>query len=209
MFIRRRFSPPSSCTIEDGAAVPGGGGVASPTAATEGQPQAAGAGPPPAPQPSVEQPPAAGVTEVDPSVIKIDPDKWIDPDKVEPPAKPVGEPAPPEAQADPGKRLEQVEARMKAAETAMRSEVLERLGVKDKFRAYAPAADPFTQQGKSALEKWAQANPELCHSAIQGPPPAPTAAELERDLGPGARLISPDEYARGLRDIERRFGRHT
>ena len=42
-----------------------------------------------------------------------------------------------------------------------RTLALERLGVAEKFRAFAPAVDPADPKGAKQLEEWAKANPEL------------------------------------------------
>ena len=42
-----------------------------------------------------------------------------------------------------------------------RSIALDKLGVADKFRSFAPAVDPSDPKGAKTLEDWAKANPEL------------------------------------------------
>tara|TARA_R110001583_G_scaffold13041_5_gene56953 strand:- start:917 stop:1444 length:528 start_codon:yes stop_codon:yes gene_type:complete len=49
-------------------------------------------------------------------------------------------------------------------ETAMRETLLSKLGVIDKYRQYAPQVDPFSDDGRADLEKWAQENTELLES---------------------------------------------
>lgn len=56
-----------------------------------------------------------------------------------------------------------------------RSLVLDRLGVSEKFRAYAPAVDPRDPKGAAELEAWAKANPELLRPG-GGSSSAPTTA---------------------------------
>lgn len=50
-----------------------------------------------------------------------------------------------------------------------RSLALERLGVLDKFRSFAPNVDPADPKGAKELEAWARANPELIRSAPAQP----------------------------------------
>jgi len=50
-----------------------------------------------------------------------------------------------------------------------RSLALERLGVLDKFRSFAPNVDPADPKGAKELEAWAKANPELIRSAPAQP----------------------------------------
>lgn len=53
------------------------------------------------------------------------------------------------------------EADKRAAETA-RNGLLDKLGVQEKYRAFAPAGvDPTTPEGRTALERWAAEHPEL------------------------------------------------
>lgn len=51
--------------------------------------------------------------------------------------------------------------------TERRHLALDRLGVVDKFRAFAPAVDPSNPAGAAALEAWAKANPELLRPSGQ------------------------------------------
>jgi hypothetical protein len=55
-----------------------------------------------------------------------------------------------------------------------RSLALDKLGVVDKFKAYAPAVDPSDPKGAKELEAWAKANPELLQPVNrQGQAPSP------------------------------------
>lgn len=54
-----------------------------------------------------------------------------------------------------------IESEMATNRTAMRNTILDGLGVIDKFKRFAPDADPFTDEGRAALEAWASENPEL------------------------------------------------
>ena len=46
-------------------------------------------------------------------------------------------------------------------EQAMRDTLLSKLGVLEKYRQFAPTVDPFSDEGRAALEQWAQNNVEL------------------------------------------------
>ena len=50
---------------------------------------------------------------------------------------------------------------MQKHDEAMRSALLDKLGIRAKFRAFAPKIDPFTETGRADLEAWAAENPEL------------------------------------------------
>ena len=54
-----------------------------------------------------------------------------------------------------------IESEMANNRQAMRNSVLDGLGVLGKYRQYAPEVDPFTDDGRAALEAWATENPEL------------------------------------------------
>lgn len=62
-------------------------------------------------------------------------------------------------------QLEQQRGELEATRTQLvadrRTLALERLGVAEKFRAFAPAVDPADPKGAKQLEDWAKANPEL------------------------------------------------
>ena len=66
------------------------------------------------------------------------------------------------AVSDLATRVAQVEAE-RAEER--RGRALDELGVLDKYRAFAPKADPTTAAGKATLEQWAAEHPELCRKA--------------------------------------------
>ena len=55
-----------------------------------------------------------------------------------------------------------------AAEADRRTLALERLGVVDKFRSFAPAVDPADPKGAKQLEEWAKSNPELLQPVSRG-----------------------------------------
>lgn len=58
-----------------------------------------------------------------------------------------------------------------------RALALDRLGVADKFKAFAPQVDPADVKGARALEDWAKANPELLRPQHQQVNPANLALE--------------------------------
>ena len=63
-------------------------------------------------------------------------------------------------------QLEQTRAQLVAERRNM---ALERLGVQDKFRSFAPQVDPGDPKGAKELEAWAKANPELVRQAVAQP----------------------------------------
>ena len=74
-------------------------------------------------------------------------------------------------------RVAALEARLAEAEGSAlaesRARALATLGIRDKFHGYAPDADPRTADGRAALERWAQDNPEL-RKAAGSPADLPT-----------------------------------
>jgi hypothetical protein len=52
-------------------------------------------------------------------------------------------------------------ARLERATEEHRNVLLDRLGVLEKFRDFAPKVDPYTAEGKAKLDAWAQDNTEL------------------------------------------------
>lgn len=63
-----------------------------------------------------------------------------------------------------------------------RNLALERLGVVEKFRGFAPAVDPSDPKGAKALETWAKENPELVRAAVQSSDTS-TLAQLKAKAG--------------------------
>lgn len=61
--------------------------------------------------------------------------------------------------------LEATKAQLAADRRAL---ALERLGVAEKFRGFAPAVDPADPKGAKQLEDWAKANPELLAPVSRG-----------------------------------------
>ena len=57
--------------------------------------------------------------------------------------------------------IEANKGQIEVNKAAMRESVLSGLHVLDKYRSFAPDVDPFTEEGKQALETWAKENPEL------------------------------------------------
>lgn len=94
-----------------------------------------------------------------------------------------------------------VKAKLEVAQKAMRSEVLGRLGVLDKFADFAPDVDAYTAEGRQALEEWAAANPELLS---RRPSPTQNTGVKVADLvkgKPGGWMVRPDEWDRKLRGV--------
>jgi len=63
-------------------------------------------------------------------------------------------------------QLEQTRSQLVAERRNM---ALERLGVQDKFRSFAPQVDPGDPKGAKELEAWAKSNPELVRQVIAQP----------------------------------------
>ena len=148
-------------------------------AAAGDPPPAGGAAPPPVappaapPVPPAGAPPAADTVEtLRARLAALEADKV----KSEAAAATAATAAAATAEAD---RVAKLTAEQKVAENlaAQRAELdglragvvserrnlaLDRAGVADKFRAYAPQVDPATPDGAKALEAWVKANPELC-----------------------------------------------
>jgi hypothetical protein len=69
----------------------------------------------------------------------------------------------------------EVESSKAAALAQRRAIALERAGVIDKFRSYAPIADPADIAGAKAIDEWVKANPELCRP-VSGEPSSALSA---------------------------------
>jgi len=63
--------------------------------------------------------------------------------------------------------IESNKSQIEINKSAMRDSLLSGLNVLEKYRSYAPEVDPFTDEGKQALENWAKENPELLASRPQ------------------------------------------
>jgi len=121
------------------------------------------------------------------------PDPAPDPEPEPPPEKPEAKPD--ESVEDVKARLAELEARDKAREKeirkqrdAMRDSYLgDKLRVKEKYRQWAPDADPFTPDGQAKLREWAAEHPELLEQT------APRAPEFDP-----ATAIGGDEKKRGI-----------
>jgi len=91
-----------------------------------------------------------------------------------------------------------------AQSAAMRAQVLGQLGVMGKYRKFAPAdANPFTEAGRAALEKWAQENRELCE-VRDTTPPAPILKGFDKE--PNFMGAASEAQVRsGLAQIDAQF----
>lgn len=87
-----------------------------------------------------------------------------------------------------------LDATKTALVTERRDLALERLGVVDKFKAFAPAADPKDPAGAKALEAWAKANPELLKPTSANGGAAPTVFdELKQKAGSALQKVLSGE----------------
>ena len=82
--------------------------------------------------------------------------------------------------------------RMTQHEDAMRSALLDRLGIRDKFRQYAPKVDPFSDKGRADLEQWAADNPELRDARPVPTPEFDVSAQVKSFASP--HLISTESW---------------
>lgn len=62
------------------------------------------------------------------------------------------------------KQRQELDATKSQLVTERRNLALDRLGVAEKFRSFAPQVDPSDAKGAKQLEEWAKANPELVRS---------------------------------------------
>ena len=72
------------------------------------------------------------------------------------------------------KQRGEIEATKKGLVTDRRNLALDRFGLLEKFRPYAPDVDPGTPEGAKALEAWVKVNPELCRAVNNGGQPTIT-----------------------------------
>jgi hypothetical protein len=79
--------------------------------------------------------------------------------------------------------------------TERRSLALDRLGVADKFKAYAPQVDPKDAEGAKVLEKWVRDNPELCRPAPGADVAGSGLAGRLAEIGKGASSALADVLA--------------
>jgi len=86
--------------------------------------------------------------------------------------------------------------------TAALESALVHLGVKDKYREFAPKVDATTQQGKAKLEQWVSDRPEIVERQTIGKPPI----EVQDTLAHRAQEQGRGWLARGLRRMTGRYG---
>jgi len=89
-------------------------------------------------------------------------------------------------------RAEKSSKRMSKHEDAMRSALLDKLGIRDKFRQYAPKVDPFSDKGRADLEQWAADNPELRDARPVPTPEFDVSAQVKSFASP--HLISTESW---------------
>jgi hypothetical protein len=105
---------------------------------------------------------------------------------VETPPAPEPDPRIAENEARLAKMSDQIEKQRKAA----RDNALDALGVLAKYRGLAPDVDPFTDEGKASLEKFAAEHPEIL-SARPRRVPEFDAAKWQKSRSP--HLVSVDK----------------
>ena len=101
------------------------------------------------------------------------------------------------------KNHEETSAQMKVQSAHHKDALLERLGVTDKYREYAPDVDPFTTKGREALEGWARERPEICRAQAQ--PSVPEGVKIAEQIKekPGAFLVDPQAVTESFRHLKR------
>lgn len=85
----------------------------------------------------------------------------------------------------------QIEETRKQLADERRNLALERLGVQEKFRQFAPAVDPGDPKGAKALEAWAKDNPELLRQ--QAAPVSDALSQLRSKAGSALRAVMSGE----------------
>ncbi len=88
-------------------------------------------------------------------------------------------------------------AQLKRHEAAMRDTLLSKLGVMDKYRGYAPPVDPFTDEGRAELERWAADNSELTDARPAALPPVDVDAMKGRLKSP--HLVDLASFAKSMK----------
>ena len=101
------------------------------------------------------------------------------------------------------KSHEETAAQMKLQAAHHKDALLERLGVTDKYREFAPDVDPFTTKGREALEGWARERPEICRAQAQ--PSVPEGVKIAEQIKekPGAFLVDPQAVTESFRHLKR------
>lgn len=74
----------------------------------------------------------------------------------------------------------------------MRSALMDKLGVRQNYRGFCPEADPFTEEGRSAIESFFSDRPELCDIKPAGAPDQPLTIQSAVKDKPGAWLVRPE-----------------
>lgn len=85
----------------------------------------------------------------------------------------------------------QIEETRKQLADERRNLALDRLGVAEKFRQFAPAVDPGDPKGAKALESWAKENPELLRQ--QAAPVSDALSALRTKAGSALQKVLSGE----------------
>ena len=121
--------------------------------------------PEPAPAPAPEPAPEPAPTPVPAPAPEPAPAPKPDPDPAPEPEPKLDNDALKKLLDEQQAQIDKQATDLATARAAARQTHLQHLGVKGKFHNIAPDADPFTDEGKAALEEWATDNPELCDAA--------------------------------------------
>lgn len=94
--------------------------------------------------------------------------------------------------------------RMSKHDDAMREALLDKLGIRSKFRQYAPKVDPFSEKGRADLDAWAGENPELRESRPVPTPQFDVGAQVESFASP--HLVSTEHWKDSVRSSKKSGG---
>jgi len=97
------------------------------------------------------------------------------------------------------KAAAETKAQLDKQTDAMRATLLDKLGVLEKYKGFAPKVDPFSKDGRAKLEEWASDNQELlAKPASQQPEFDPEKALGDR---PRSHLFDPREWKRSRHEM--------
>ena len=110
-----------------------------------------------------------------------------------------------ESQLDELKSTQEKSAkRMSKHEDSMREALLDKLGIRTKFRQYAPKVDPFSEKGRADLEAWAGENPELRDSRPVPTPEFDVSDQVKSFSSP--HLVSTENWKDSIKAAKARGG---
>jgi len=75
---------------------------------------------------------------------------------------------------------------------SMKAALMDKLGVRSNYRGFCPDADPFTEDGRAAIETFFSDRAELCDIKPAGAPDQPLTIQTAIKDKPGAWLVRPE-----------------